>query len=64
MGKPTASLREVDPPLANPQSSRATKKGPLVGWLVRLGDEELPSYIEIIMNHEIRIPMNQPVSCW
>ena len=25
------------------------------------GDEILPSYMGIILNHEIRIPINQPV---
>ena len=35
------------------------KKGP---WLVGvyIGDEKLPSYIGIIINHDIRIPINQP----
>ena len=27
-----------------------------LGWLGYIGDEILPSYIGIIMNHEIRIP--------
>ena len=31
------------------------KKGPLVGWVIH-GDDKLPSYIGIIINHEIRIP--------
>ena len=34
-------------------------KGPLVGWF-DIGDEKLPSYIRIIISHEIRIPINQP----
>ena len=35
----------------------AMKKGPLVGWLVYIGDEILPSYIGTIIDHEIRIPI-------
>ncbi len=31
------------------------------GWLGYIGDELLPSYIGIIINHDIRIPINQPV---
>ena len=30
------------------------------GCLGYIGDEILPSYIGIIINHEIRIPINQP----
>ena len=30
------------------------------GWLLYIEDEILPSDIEIIMGHEIRIPINQP----
>ena len=30
------------------------------GWLGFIGDEILSSYIGIIINHEIRIPRNQP----
>ena len=32
-----------------------------LGWLGYIGDEQLTSYIGIIINHEIRIPINQPV---
>ena len=28
------------------------------GWLFEIGDEKLPSYIEIVINHEIRIPFS------
>ena len=31
------------------------------GWLGYIGDEILPSYIGIIIHHEIRIPINHPV---
>ena len=31
------------------------------GCLVYIGDKKLPSYIGILINHEIRIPINQPV---
>ena len=31
------------------------------GWLGYIGDKKLPRYIGIIINHEIRIPINQPV---
>ena len=32
------------------------------GWLGYIGDEKLPSYIgHYFINHEIRIPINQPV---
>ena len=34
------------------------KKKP--GWLDYIGDEIPPRYIGIIINHEIRIPVNQP----
>ena len=30
------------------------------GCLGFIGDEQLPSYLGIIINHEIRIPINQP----
>ena len=30
------------------------------GCLACIGDEILPNYIGIIINHEIRIPINQP----
>ena len=30
------------------------------GYLLYEGDEILPSYIGIIIRHEIRIPINQP----
>ena len=34
------------------------KKNP--GWLGYIGDEILPRYIVIIMNHDIRIPTSHP----
>ena len=34
--------------------------GSLVGCLGYVGDEILPSYKRIIINHEIRIPIEQP----
>ena len=34
------------------------------GWLGYIGDEILPSYIGIIISHEIRIPINQPGFQW
>ena len=36
------------------------KKGSLVLFRVFVGDEMLPTYVGIIINHEIRIPINQP----
>jgi len=30
------------------------------GWLGCIGDDILPSYIGILINHERRIPINQP----
>ena len=38
----------------------ATKKN-LVGWVIYRGWCFLPSFIGIIINHEIRMPINQPV---
>ena len=29
----------------------AMKKGPLVGWVIYIGDEKLPNYMGIIINH-------------
>ena len=40
----------------------AMKENP--GWLGYIGDEILPSYIGIIISHEIRIPINQPGFQW
>ena len=31
------------------------------GWLGYIGDQKLHSYIGIVINHDIRIPINQPV---
>ncbi len=30
------------------------------GYLLYIGDEILPNYMGIIIDHEIRIPINQP----
>ena len=38
------------------------KRGPWLGQGFFGGDEILPSYIRIIINHEIRVLINQPVS--
>ena len=38
------------------------KKGPLVvEFFFWEGDEILPSFVGIVINHDIRIPMKQPV---
>ena len=41
----------------DPNPNEQWKKGTLVGWVI-LGDEILPRYIGMIINHEIRIPIN------
>ena len=33
----------------------------ITGWLGPIGDETLPSYMRVILSHEIRVPTNQPV---
>ena len=40
-------------------SSGFNEKNP--GCLGYIGDEILPSYIGILINHELRVPINQPV---
>ena len=40
------------------------KKGPLPGCLGYIRDEILPNYMGIIIDHEIRILIKQPVFQW
>ena len=32
----------------------------LTGMILQIGDEILPSYVGIVINHDIRIPIEQP----
>ena len=43
----------------NAEFTGAMKKN-LVGCLIYVGDDILPSYMGIIINHDIRIPITQP----
>ena len=53
------SSRPIQSSQQKPLKDMSHEKIP--GWLGYIGDEILPSYIGIIINHEIRIPINQPV---
>ena len=58
-GKLGGWMGSTGPKVAEVRSMK--KAATLVGWLGFIGDVKLPSYIGIRINHEIRIPINQPV---